>query len=189
MSFLLIVLTLAFAGSSLSQQSSLSINLETGLPTGDFSNVAKIGIGGGVAYGYALSPDIMLTFKSGYLSFPKADFPPSGYPAGDIFSDSASFSAVPILVGGKYFLNSGDTRFYGSAEIGMYILTATSDVNNSFKTTSTTKGEFAFAPGVGTQFKAGSKTNIDLHLVLSNVLTPSKPLNWINFGVGFSFGL
>lgn len=88
---------------------SLGVGLNIALPTGSFGDFAGTGFGGTAVFEMELAPQIIGTATAGYISWGGKDF--GGY--------SYSYSAVPILVGVKYFfMPTGG--FYANGQLGLY---------------------------------------------------------------------
>lgn len=177
---LFVLSAVSFAQTSTTGNWRVGVGLETALPTGDFNNVSSLGIGGRVGAGYVIDPDAVLTLKVGYLHFSGKDItvPIS---ATESVTTSVSWGVIPILVGGKYYFTPGDMRWYGAADVGLYVLSASGGGSSSSK--------FGIAPGVGAQFKAGDNMWVDAHLNYSDVFTDNTSTSWIGIGVGLVFDL
>jgi hypothetical protein len=166
-----LVLVLLMTGIGVAQegQMKLGAGLELALPIGTFGDVAGTGIGGTANFLYELNSQISLSGTAGYISWGGKDFGVFKY----------SYSAVPILVGGRYYFTEGDARVYGSAEIGFYMFSWTFSspvIETGFFTLggdqTATSSEFAIAPGVGYEMKIGDKMNLDLtakYLLISDM--------------------
>ena len=151
----------------------VGVGAEGGIPIGDFSNFASLGIGGIGSVAYVVDPNFEVTLKSGYLNFSGKDITVPGF--GTISGTSGSI--IPILVGGKYYFMPGDTRVYGDAEVGMF------SISNGGGT------KFGFAPALGAEFKAGDKMWVDVHGNYSYISTDVISTSFIGFGVGLVFDL
>jgi len=180
------LLTLVGGCAAYAQQMSLGINGEIAMPLGTFKDISDMGFGGTALFGYQIDPNITLTGRAGYLSFSGKDF--------DLGSMKVktSYGIIPILVGGRYyFMPDGDTRVYGAAEVGLYMLSAKATVTylgyDVSATTSSSK--FGFAPAIGAQFKVGDKMNLDAHVNYSYIAAEGDALSYIGLGVGLEFGL
>jgi opacity protein-like surface antigen len=163
----------------------IGVGAEGGLPIGDFNNVSSFGIGGVASAGYVVDPAFTVSLNSGYIHFSGKDFTVAGTTV------NTSYNVVPILVCGKYYFMPGDTRVYGAASVGMYLLSASasatvSGVNVSASTSDT---KFGFAPALGAEFKAGDKMFVDVHGNYSYISTDVTSTSFIGFGVGLVFDL
>lgn len=156
----------------------VGVGLDAGLPTGDFNNASSFGIGGHVGAGYVVDPNAVLSLKVGYLHFSGKDVTIGNT------TTSVSWGVVPILVGGKYFFNPpGDMRWYGAADIGLYILSASGGGESA------SSSKFGISPAVGGQFKAGDNMWVDAHVSYTDVFTDVTSTSWIGIGVGLIFDL
>jgi opacity protein-like surface antigen len=160
---------------------SLGVGLNIALPTGSFGDVAGTGIGGTAVFELELAPQIVGTGTAGYISWGGKDF--GGF--------SYSYSAIPILVGVKYFfMPTGG--FYANGQIGLYLFSWNADVpsvsvfgvsyggNVSYSST-----EFALALGGGYEIPVSPKLTADIsasYLIISN-------LGHIGIRGGIKFGI
>lgn len=166
-------------------QMRLGGNLELVLPSGTFGDVAGTGFGGSANFLYTVNQEIAVTGSVGYIMWGEKTYD-VGY--GEVKS---SYSAIPILVGGRYYFTEGDARFYGSAELGLYMFNWTV-TTPSYTVLGYTFGggemtgsesEFTIAPGIGYEMKIGDNMNLDLaakYLVISD-------MNNINIRAGLNF--
>ena len=154
----------------------VGVGAEGGIPIGDFSNFASLGIGGIVKASYVVDPTFEVTLKTGYLSFSGKDITVTFLGVSTTVS-GGSAGIIPILVGGKYYFMPGDTRVYGDAEVGMF------SISNGGGT------KFGFAPALGAEFKAGDKMWVDVHGNYSYISTDVISTSFIGFGVGLVFDL
>ena len=164
---------------------SVGVGAEGGVPIGDFSNVSSFGIGGTAWAGYNVDPSFLLAVKSGYLVFSVKD---ALKPA----NVSASVKIIPIVLEGKYFfMPTGDTRVYGAADAGLYLLDigASASVGGVSVSVSTTTSKFGFAPTLGAQFKVGDKMYVDAHGNYTYIATDGGSTSYIGFGLGLAFDL
>ena len=160
-----------------------SVGLEVLLPLGTFGDAAKIGIGGTGQFDYLLNPNIALTGKIGYITW--------GAKTGDTQGAvEASFSGIPILVGGKYYFQpAGKTRFYGQFELGFFIMSVSTKVNvpgfvsSDFSASST---EFTVCPAVGVEIPAGPKGAVDISARFWGILSSGGSSN-IGLRAGYKF--
>jgi opacity protein-like surface antigen len=155
------------------------------LPIGDLSNTSKLGIGGTAWGAYNVDPNLSIMVKSGYLRFSGKDISTTinipGYGDTTLTGTAGSVGAVPILVCGRYFfMPPGDTRVYGSADVGMYMLSFEGGGSST---------KFGFSPTLGAQFKAGEKMNVDIYGNYTYVATDITAATWIGFGIGLEFML
>jgi opacity protein-like surface antigen len=183
---LLIVALPSFGQTSTPSQWSIGVGVEGGLPTGDFNNYSSFGIGGLAFVGYnGFDPSFQLTLTSGYLNFSGKD-----YTIGD-HTWNTKLGIIPILLGGKYYFMPGDTRVYGQANVGLYLLNASASTTISGVSVSgsTNSSKFGVSPILGAQFKAGDKMWVDAHVNYTSVFTDNITTSWIGFGVGLVFDL
>ncbi|HEY6193156.1 MAG TPA: outer membrane beta-barrel protein [Bacteroidota bacterium] len=185
--FALVVLTscAAFGQGAAASQWVLGVKAEGGVPTGDFKNATDFGFGGTVWAGYMFDPSCAVTLRSGYTRFSGKDYIIQGVTV------KTNYGVVPITAGLRYYFMPGDTRVYGAAEAGLYLLNASADatVNGVTVSASTNESKFGINPTLGVQFKAGDKMNVDVHGAYTDVFTDVSSTAWIDFGIGLEFML
>jgi hypothetical protein len=161
-----------------------SIGAEVLIPMGSFSDAAKIGFGGTAQYEYFVTPAISVTGKAGYITW--------GAKTGDATTGvEASWSGVPILVGGKYyFIPEGRTRVYGQFELGLFIMSGTVKYTTPIPgfggEASASSTEFTIAPAIGFEIPAGAKGAIDLSARFWGILSSGGSSN-VGFRAGYKF--
>jgi hypothetical protein len=182
---LMLVLLMTGIGLAQEGQMKLGVGVELLLPSGNFGDIAGTGIGGTANFLYQLNNQISLSGTAGYISWGGKSFD-VGFGKYEY-----AYSAIPILVGGRYYFTEGDARVYGSAEIGMYMLSATVTVPSYSLYGYTVAGgestvsssEFTIAPGIGYEMKIGDNMNLDLtakYLMISDA-------NNLNVRAGVNF--
>jgi len=172
---LLIVLVL-FAGFTNAQSKiTLGVGGTLALPMGTFGDVASTGFGGLVRGEMGISSYIG-TASVGYLTFG----------AKDLGGVKATWSAIPILVGGKY---SFAPSFYGSVEVGLNMVTVKVErpaytyygYTVPAASASTSETKFGYALGVGYQL-----STFDISLKYQ---TLASDANFIGVNVLYNFGI
>lgn len=124
-----------------------SVGLEAALPLGDFGDGYSFGIGGSVQGDYNVASDLAITANVGYISYSgkTVSFPAIVVGGVTVFPAQSyknpTIGIIPLLAGIKY---SFTPTFYGSAQIGAAIFTASGGGGN--ETT------LAYAPGIGYKF-------------------------------------
>jgi len=161
---------------------SIGVGAEGGIPMGDFSNFSSFGIGGTAWAGYNVDPNFVVGLRSGYVRFSGKDYNIGGVTV------NTSFGVIPIVAEGKYFfMPSGDTRVYGAADVGIYILSASASAGGV--SASTSESKLGFAPMLGAQFKAGDKMWVDVHGNYTVITTSGSSTSFVGFGVGLVFDM
>ena len=119
-----IVALFLFVGISQAQNKMwLNIGGNLLLPMGDFADVAGVGFGGTAQFEMEFMPQLLGTGTIGYVMWGEKDF------GGVIGSQNYSYSssAIPVLVGAKYyFMPKGG--FYGQAQLGLFFFSTSVDV-------------------------------------------------------------
>ena len=153
------IAVMLFAGFSNAQPNmSVGAGVVVSLPMGSFGDAAKTGFGGTAAFEMSFMPQLVGIGQIGYLTW-STDV--SGY----------SYSAVPIIVGIKYFFVPG-VGFYGTGQLGLSLF--------SFDTPSYT---IPFYGTVG----GGSVSETDFTIVLgAGYEVPVSPTVTLDFTGGFN---
>jgi hypothetical protein len=111
-----------------------SIGVDAGLPTGDISIGYNAAIGGSIKFETPTSPVTFLTLSAGFEALMvKSAFKNEGFEASDNF--------IPLKAGLKIYLGDG---FYAEGQAGVAFYTGSG--GDTF---------FAYAPGIGYDFKNG----------------------------------
>jgi len=169
-----IVALFLFVGISQAQNKMyMNIGGNIALPMGNFGDYAGTGFGGSVQFEMQFTPQVLGTASVGYITWGGKDFGDSKW----------TFSAIPILVGAKYFfMPSGG--FYGQAQLGLYMFSWDAEVSDHGKL-SYTDSEFTFAFGPGYEIPLSPKLMLDVsaaYIVISD-------LGHIGIRAGVKFGL
>jgi hypothetical protein len=177
-----IVALFLFVGISQAQNKMfLNVGANVALPMGNFGDVAGTGFGGTAQFEMQFMPQLYGTASAGYIKWGGKDFGSFSY----------SYSAVPVLVGAKYFFMPAG-GFYGQAQLGIYFFS--SDVTvptinvGGFSYGGSTGGsssEFTLSLGAGYELALSPKLNLDLsgaYIVISD-------FGHIGLRAGVKFGL
>jgi hypothetical protein len=178
-----IVALFLFVGISQAQNKMyLNIGGNVALPMGNFGDVAGTGFGGSAQFEMQFTPQLLGTASIGYITWGGKDFGTFSY----------TYSAIPILVGAKYFfMPSGG--FYGHAQLGLYMFSADVEspaivvggITVGGGNVSSSNSEFAFAFGPGYEIPLSPKLMLDVsaaYIVISD-------LGHIGIRAGVKFGL
>jgi hypothetical protein len=120
--YLIFILLLIIFSECYSQSKfNLGASFNLGIPTGNFSNLAKTAIGGSINSEYVFSDKLSATFAVYYHSY-TSEIPKFavGGVTYKIFID-----AIPVIVGLKYYLNN---EFFGTIEAGAHFMRVRADV-------------------------------------------------------------
>lgn len=146
---LIVLFALFIAVSVNAQNINLSVGGELSMPMGTFGDAAGIGFGGTVRGEYPINDQIVGIADVGYLMWGGETIDLGGL--GEITTD---YSAIPILVGAKYYFDKG---FYAIAQVGLHMFTfeATSKITFLGSTTesSASVSESKFGAGVGAGYE------------------------------------
>ncbi|NWF89763.1 MAG: outer membrane beta-barrel protein [Ignavibacteriaceae bacterium] len=145
------------------------------LPMGDFGDAANLGFGGTAQFEMQFMPQLVGTAHAGYIIW-----------GTDV--DDVDFSAIPVMVGAKYYFmpNSG---FYGHGQLGLYFMSVTTPKIvtpiGTFGGDSESDSEFALSLGAGYELPLSPKLMLDL----SGAFLIISDANNINLRAGVKFSL
>lgn len=146
------------------------------IPLGDFSDVAGVGIGALLKFGFSVSDAIMITARTGYI-FHLTKTISTG--VGDADSKVAQ---IPFMVGGKYMFGAP----YVAAELGMVNFRTKAEFMGVSGSDSSTKLAF----GIGGGYMMG---DLDFRLAFNMIPgaiavgTEEKAAQEIMLNVGYDF--
>jgi hypothetical protein len=159
----------------------IGIEAQFMLPLGDFGKATGPQIGPLVRFGYRVMPPLELTIRTGYLfGLGKT---PEGAPAGaDI---STSVSNIPIWVGARYFFMEPYAGLYGTAELAINLMTASTSVLGQSASTGITREGF----NLGAGYVISKDLPIDIRAQFSMLNLLGKETNETTFiAIGLSAG-
>ncbi|MBI1932911.1 MAG: hypothetical protein HYS24_10285 [Ignavibacteriales bacterium] len=145
---LLIVVILSFLTLTINaQEGKIHVGGQVGLslPMGDFGDAANMGFGFLGNFYYGINQNIDLTASLGYIAW-------------GTDADGASFSNIPIVVGGRYYFQRSNFTPFLAAELGINNLSFTYD-SEYFGEYSATSSDFGLGIGGGFLYALG---NMDL---------------------------
>ncbi len=161
----------------------LGVGGEIALPMGDFGDYADMGFGGTATFEMSFMPKLNGYAKVGYLMWGGKE-----YSAGT-YKITTDYSAIPILVGAKYFFAPG---FYGLVETGLHMFTFSAESQYTIGGTTVTsssdvsESKFGFGVGAGYELPIGTKAMLDLSAKYQMV---ADDLSYVGARVGVKFGL
>lgn len=162
------------------------IDFRGSLPMGDFQDLASFGVGGTGYAGYAFSPRLAVTARTGYIFTGGKEITETI--SGVTGTIKTNYGIVPLLGGLKVYINEGDTRFYAAGEAGMFFISTTGDLKNSLGGTITnvsgSDSKFGYAPAAGVQFRSGRTMMVDAHVDYTGIPDDAGDLSWVTFAVG-----
>jgi outer membrane protein W len=159
---------------------SVGAGLELAIPMGDFGDAATMGFGGTAAFQYGFKPNIDLIGTVGYLHWgAKSEFKALDF----------SWSAIPIQVGGKYFFQPTESRFYVGGLVGFHIFSFKTETINPFtletSSESTSETKIGLAPLGGYELKVGENMMLDIQARYQFV----SDFSYFGLRVGLNMGL
>jgi hypothetical protein len=166
-----LVLASVFALSAANAQTGnnqIGIGLDLGLPTGDYSDAFKLGIGGYAKYLHGVGSAGQVTFTTGYQSFKAKE---------STDEESGTLSVIPLLAGYRHNFSG----LYVEPQLGMGIYKVKVEAGGQSFSESESKFTYGIGAGyavsgfdIGVRYQAGS-------------LDPS--FGQIGFRVGYNFSL
>jgi hypothetical protein len=153
------VLILFFFGTINAQNSSAAgAGLIVALPMGSFGDAAGTGFGGVGSFEIGFTPNLVGVGQLGYISWGSEEV--AGF--------SSSYSAVPLLLGVKYFFTPG-SGFYGTTSLGLHFFSFSADVPGisiggqtiGGGSASATSTDFTFLIGAGYEFPLNQQFSLD----------------------------
>ncbi|MBK5284139.1 MAG: hypothetical protein JJE25_01945, partial [Bacteroidia bacterium] len=142
------------------------------------------GIGGSLRYEMPVGDNLGLMFTAGYLAF-GGDEVTSGVPGIFALTVKSSSALIPLQVGAKYYFSEQQDGFYGAVQLGLTLISSSTDITTDFggtKTTTSATGSasgFSYAPGIGYHL---SVIDIGLNYQLfSQTTTVSDPFTGASF--------
>ncbi|MEP0860341.1 MAG: porin family protein [Ignavibacterium sp.] len=181
---LLVLFVTVFAVAFTNAQSKMGASVQglLSFPTGDFGDGAGTGFGATGTFTYSVSPMLDVTGSVGYIKWGTKESIP-GY--------EVSFSDIPIQVGLRYAFGKGQFLPYGSAEVGLHMLSS-SVKGTLFGFTvdqSDTETKFGIAPGVGFLYKFNPKTSLDVSAKYNMIFTEGSSTTHLSVSAGVAFAL
>ncbi|WP_367868730.1 hypothetical protein [Pedobacter sp. WC2423] len=172
--FLLTAIAGIFAVSNVSAQKKdpamsgqkLGIGVDFGLPTGNFNNLYKLGVGGSLLFQTPIANNLNFTGSAGYLSFTAKKF------AGVKLYDN--YAAIPVKAGLRYFL--AENVFVGG-ELGA-----------AFGTNTGAGTSFVYSPNLGVEFPVADKSSIELGARYES-WSQNGAARFVGFRLAYNFGI
>lgn len=152
----------------------LSIGVESGIPTGNFSDSHSWNLGGSIQADIPVAKPLFVTINTGYNNFFGKTI--GGYSVPD-------FNVIPAKAGLKFFPVS---NFYIQGEAGADFLVNKNTVGAD------KSAAFVYAPQIGVQFPVGGKSFIDAGVryeaTSSYVDNASAKINYFGIRLAYGFG-
>lgn len=171
--FLLTAIAGIFAFSNVSAQTKdpamsgqkLGIGIDFGLPTGNFNNAYKLGVGGSLQFQTPIAHNLDFTANAGYLSFSGKNIAGFKVP---------SYGAIPVKAGLRYFL--AENVFVGG-ELGA-----------AFGTSTGAGTSFVYSPNLGVEFPVANKSTIELAARYES-WSQNGAARFVGFRLAYNFGI
>jgi hypothetical protein len=182
--FALILLILFCSCIAVNAQSKMSAGIRAivALPMGSFGDVTGTGFGAQGTYEVGFGNNIAAIGQVGYIKW-------GGKDVGDY---SYNYSAVPVLLGVKYYLTPG-SDFYVNSSVGFHFFSVSSDIP-TFTIGGTTIGggsasanstDFTFIAGAGYEIPLNKKISLDFGGAYNLI----SDANYITIHAGGKIGL
>lgn len=186
---LLIFIVISISLFAQENDKSIRINGIISMPVGDFNDVAKIGFGASGTYLYKLSNNFQAKGSIGFVSW-----------GGDKISigntsieATESAMTIPILIGGRFYLDNNIFSPYITGELGMHIFSSstTKAVVSGFETdriNGDTNVYFGLGFGGGTIYQLDTSVFLDATLEY-NIISAKESIGHFALMLGFIIGI
>jgi opacity protein-like surface antigen len=170
-------------------EKAIEINGIISFPIGDFNDIAKVGFGASGTYMYRLSNNFEATGSIGFITW-GGDKIEVGNTS---FEATESAMTIPILFGGRFYLNKNIYTPYISGELGMHIFSssATKAVVGNIETDKI-DGEsnvyFGYGIGGGTTYQLDTRVFLDANLQY-NIINAKESIGHFALKFGFIIGI
>jgi len=167
----------------------IGINGIISMPIGDFNDIAKIGFGASGTYFYKLSNNFEAIGSIGFVTWggDKIEIGNTSVEA------TESAMSIPILLGGRFYLDNNIFSPYFSGELGMnfFSSSATKAVVSGIETDKI-DGEsnvyFGFGIGGGTTYQLDTRVFFDASLQY-NMINAKESVDHFALKIGFIVGI
>lgn len=189
--FAIFLLTLLVSNISSAQTSNSAIGLNgtLSIPVGDFNDVAKMGYGISGSFYYSLSDYFQFTGTLGYIAWggDKIEIGNTTLEATD------PHVSIPILVGGRFFLDDKELNPYICGELGLHVFTTASTQTKIAgiaqpKIKGDTNPYFGFGLGGGAVYELSNDIKVDGNLQY-NIVSSEESIGFFTLEVGFIVGI
>jgi hypothetical protein len=151
----------------------IGVSLEVGVPTGDFGDFSKLGVGGLIRGGYGIGTAGQITFITGYMAFrAKHEYEDA------LGVDKLKMHVIPIMLGYRHSFSG----FYLEPLIGYEIFGAKAELGGI--SGSDSDGAFAFGGGLGFE-----KNGFEIGSHVQAGSKDGSTTTYIGFHVGYNFDL
>lgn len=156
-------------------QSKIGVSVQggIGLPMGDFGDAYDMGFGGFATGTYTLNPNLDIIATVGYFTY------------NNKVIDDATFSAIPILGGVRYYFGKDKFRPYVTGMAGIYSCKAKMTIFGF--DVSATSSDFGFAAGGGFLLELGKKMDLDVTATYNSISADGATNSWLTVGAGVHF--
>lgn len=169
--------------------SAIGLNGTLSIPVGDFNDVAKMGYGISGSFFYSLSDYFQFTGTLGYIAWggDKIEIGNTTLEATD------THVSIPILVGGRFYLDDKELNPYISGELGLHIFTSASTQTSIAgiaqpKVKGDTNPYFGFGLGGGAIYELSNDIKLDGNLQY-NIISSEESIGFFTLEVGFIVGI
>jgi hypothetical protein len=168
----LVTIITCFISSAQNGGNHIGIGATLGIPTGDFSEAAKVGFGGYIRTMIGVGTSGEVLFTTGYSGY--------GVKGLQLGGASANYYIIPILLGYRHNLNG----FYLEPQLGIGMYGARATYMGNSETDS--KSAFTWAAGVGYQV---NNFDIGFRYQSGKIKDADSPISIVAINIGFNIPL
>ncbi|MEI6683713.1 MAG: outer membrane beta-barrel protein [Bacteroidota bacterium] len=169
----LFFVALAFGAAA---QFNSGVNVGLVIPTGDMSDVLKLGFGGHINASYVIADHLPIGLNVGYEHFPG----PSETVHGITVTSSATI--VPVTAFLQYRITDSKVQPFLGSDFGMYLETAKATASGISASTSQT--HFGIAPTLGVLISMSDQIALDVHGKYNMIFYSGGSDKYIGINVG-----
>ena len=190
--FLLLAICFS-AGLVQAQGITLGVDGGYGIPQGDFGDAYSGGGGAELRARVYPMDKLHIGVNAGYYAYPSASTV-----SGSVLSVDATYSVIPITAGVEYFFFDKIVKPYAGLDLGLYLNSVKSTVEElNTKTTSTaSESYFGLAPNAGVMFGLSPITNLNVGIKYPTIFgknaqdeTETQSFLVFQLGLHFKIGL
>jgi hypothetical protein len=167
------IITISWSSHAQKGNNQIGIALEVGIPTGDFGDISKLGVGGLVSGAYGIGHAGRITLTSGYMAFSAKDKYVEAFGV-----DKLKMHIIPIGLGYRHSFKS----FFVEPQIGYEVFGAKATLGDI--SASDSEGAFSFGGGVGFE-----KNGFEVGGRVQSGSKDGETTTYIGFHVGYNFNL
>ena len=179
--FMILLLVAGFSYGQGKGKMAASVNGVVTIPFGDFGDAYKTGFGGTGTFMYFFTDQVAATFTAGYLTW-----------TSKVLTDLKS-TAIPVLVGGRYYFGKDKLHPYVLVKLGMYFFSTDAPTFTvggvTFGGGTTSSSEFGAGGGVGLMYEVGNNVHIDANAQINAIFASGTTSTFAEVDLGVAFGI